>query len=603
MKPLLKFLSLLATASLLIAMLAACGATTTEESTVESSSDTSVETTESDTEASAEGVDYIYINGLVYTEDEAQPWVTCFAVDDSIFVYVGDESDELWSLQGENTVVIDLDGQMVTPNLIDAHTHVATVATTNWYTDFPDDVYELNTILDYIQTYCEAHSVEEAPFIYFEYYPSDLFDTNGPQKELLDEIVSDRPILVEDFSDHACWVNSVFLELIGAYDLTEEDYGYDNWVRDENGELTGWVLESVWKYYVEALYDAIDWYPEEDLTVELMSIVTDDLKSWGVTAVFNAYLELEMELASIAEMDAAGELNMYYRDSVVLGDISELDECLEYIHYLNDTYGNNHIAVDTLKIFYDGTNELGDSALVDGLIDDPDEHGYLMMDLEETIEVIRRCNEEGIDVHFHLVGDLAFRQVCDATEALLEELGSLDIQVEMCHCELINEADYTRPAELGIIINWTPHWSGGYFGEASLQYLGQERYDSMYQFNPIIQSGGIVTFGSDIYSMYEENRANPYFGMQIAMTRIDIEYPLDSGARASEEACLSLVDLLKGYTINAAIQLRIDDITGSIEVGKYANFNVYAENLFEVDVEEFQYVMPVTVVFEGNVIN
>ena len=256
----------------------------------------------------------------------------------------------------------------------------------------------------------------------------------------------------------------------------------------------------------------------------------------------------------------------------------------------------------TMKIFYDGTNELGDSALIDGTVEDPDNHGYMIFDYEQTKEVIRACNAAGIDVHFHLVGDLAFRTICDVTEELLSELGGLDIQVEMCHCEYVDEADMTRPAQLGIIINWTPHWSGGYFGDGAKQYLGEDRYNKMYQFNTMIDSGAIVTFGSDVYSMFEENRANPYFGMQTAMTRVDIEWPIEEGMRPSEDAKLSLEKLLKGYTIDAAIQLRVDDVTGSISVGKRANYNLYPVNLFDVPEEEFKDVLPAVVVFEGQVI-
>ena len=105
--------------------------------------------------------------------------------------------------------------------------------------------------------------------------------------------------------------------------------------------------------------------------------------------------------------------------------------------------------------------------------------------------------------------------------------------------------------------------------------------------------------------MDEEYRANPYFGMQTAMTRVDIDAPLESngGVRLPLSAKLSLKDLLKGYTINAAKQLRIDDVTGSIEVGKRANFNIYGENLFNVNPFEFKDVMPEAVVFEGKLIS
>ncbi len=417
-------------------------------------------------------------------------------------------------------------------------------------------------------------------------------------------MVSDRAILIEDFSDHACWVNSKFLELLGIYEdgvLNAEDE--DFFIKDENGDYTGWIKEFVWQNYISNLYETTGYYPPEEVTEETISPVLDDFKSWGVTGVLDAYVINEEHVKTISDLDKEGKLNMYYELAVVMDDPSNLEECLENIHYLNQTYGTDHVAVDTLKIFYDGTNELGDAALIDGWITDESQTGYIMMDTDQTKEVIRRCNEEGVDVHFHMVGDLAFRQVCDATEELINEIGELSIQVEVCHCEYVDPSDYNRPAQLGIIVNWTPHWSGGYFGDGAKQYLGEERYNRMYQFNPMIESGAIVTFGSDIYSMYEEERGNPYFGMQIAMTRTDIWEGIYDGERESEDAKLSLEDLLKGYTINAAIQMRIDDKTGSLTVDKYANFNVYNQNLFEVEENEFSEVLPTAVFFEGKLIN
>ncbi|MBR2256627.1 MAG: amidohydrolase family protein [Blautia sp.] len=541
------------------------------------------------------------VYGRIYTSDETQPWAEAMAIEDGKFVYVGDAAG-VENYIDENSDVITYDKGMITASLFDAHTHPATVGMTGWHTKM--GVPDYDGIISFITDYLAEHDAEEAPFVYFEYYPSDLFGPEGPNKAPLDEIAPDRPILIRDFSDHASWVNSRCLELLGVYDLDPSDPVLDDYVRDENGDFTGWVLELGLAPLLDNLYEALDWYPPEEPTVEVMRLLTDDMKKWGVTGVFDAFIEDELQVQSIHDMDAAGELNMYYEMSYVLTDFADLDEVVETLHWLNDEYGTEHVKIDTVKIFYDGTNELGDSALIDGTVLDPDDHGFMLFDYEETKEIIRRCNAEGLDVHFHLVGDLAFRTICDVTEELIAEQGPLDIQVEMCHCEYVDPADMTRPAQLGIIVNWTPHWSGGYFGNAALQYLGQERFDNMYQFNPMMDSGAIVTFGSDCYSMFEANRANPYFGMQTAMTRIDIEWPIDdeNPMRQKEEAKLSLEKLLKGYTINSAIQLRVDDIAGSIEAGKSANYNVYGVNLFDVPEDEFQYVMPELVVFEGRVI-
>lgn len=550
--------------------------------------------------AFAEAADTV-VYGRIYTSDEAQPWAEAMAVRDGKFVYVGDAAG-VEDYIGENTEVITCDDGMITPSLFDAHTHPASVGASAWHVKM--GVPDYDGIIRFITEYLAEHDAQEAPFVYFEYYPSNLFGPEGPNKAPLDEIAPDRPILVRDFSDHASWVNSKCLELLGVYDMDPSDPLLNDFVRDENGDFTGWVLELGLAPLKENLFKSLGWYPPEEPTVEVMHILTDDMKKWGVTGVFDAYIEDVQQAQSIHDMDTAGELNMYYNMSYVLNDYNDLDEAVAVLHALNDAYGTEHVRIDTVKIFYDGTNELGESALIDGTVLDPDNHGYMLFDFEQTKEVIRRCNAEGLDVHFHMAGDLAFRTVCDVVEELIAEQGPLDIQVEMCHCELVDPADMTRPAELGIIVNWTPHWSGGYFGDAALQHLGQERFDSMYQFNPIMDSGAIVTFGSDCYSMFEANRANPYFGMQTAMTRIDIEWPMDdeNPMRQKEEAKLSLEKLLKGYTINAAIQLRVDDVAGSIEVGKSANYNIYGVNLFDVPKDEFQYVLPELVVFEGRVI-
>ena len=119
---------------------------------------------------------------------------------------------------------------------------------------------------------------------------------------------------------------------------------------------------------------------------------------------------------------------------------------------------------------------------------------------------------------------------------------------------LVDPADMPRVAKLGIIVNWSPHWSGGYFGTESAEWLGQDRFNRMYQFNPIISTGGIVALSSDVASQYEAPRADPFLGLQVGHTRIDPWWPM--GVREPASGCLALSDLVKGYTLNGAIQLR-----------------------------------------------
>lgn len=185
------------------------------------------------------------------------------------------------------------------------------------------------------------------------------------------------------------------------------------------------------------------------------------------------------------------------------------------------------------------------------------------------------------------------------------------MQVTLSHDELVDPSDMPRVAALSVLVNWTPHWSGGYFGVAAAEHLGWERFNRMYQFNPVIASGGIVTYGSDVVTQYEANRADPVFGMQVAHTRIDPQYPMQPGPGTVEgtqvreplSGRLSLPDLLQGYTRNGAIQLRLADRMGSIEVGKHANLCVLDADLFEVPDDSIQDISPVAVLFEGRLVH
>ena len=165
-----------------------------------------------------------------------------------------------------------------------------------------------------------------------------------------------------------------------------------------------------------------------------------------------------------------------------------------------------------------------------------------------------------------------------------------------------------RPAKLGITINWSCHWSGGYFGEEAQGFFGIEKWNSMYQFNPIIKSGALVAFSSDVVTNYELHRANPFFSMQIAATRVDPEFPLDpdkypgsfqtDGVRESS----GLRILMKGYTINGAKQMHLDNVMGSLETGKTANLLIVSDDPYHVPHENLSKIDIEAVMFDGKII-
>ena len=177
--------------------------------------------------------------------------------------------------------------------------------------------------------------------------------------------------------------------------------------------------------------------------------------------------------------------------------------------------------------------------------------------------------------------------------------------MELAHCELVHPDDMKRL--VGIIINWSCHWAGGYFGEAAIDYLGQARWNTMYDFTEMIRSGAVVTFSSDVLTSGEAYRANPFLGMEISATRVDPDLPLDGNkypgsVRPPEKAKLTVEEMVKGYTIDGAVPFRFQDKMGSIEVGKQANLVVLNDDIFTIEPDRLHQVEALMVMFEGNII-
>ena len=567
----------------------------------------------------SERADTILKDARVYTGDDDQPRASVVAIRDKEIVSVGEVGDGSWQdLVGVGTNVVDLDGRTIIPGLVDSHTHPELVALSSWHISLPP-IDDLNTILDFLRGYAADHPVRDVPFIYAEYYPSDMdWGPDGPTAAAIDSAVSDRPVLLQDFSDHASTVNSKMLQLMGVDEHTpiqvDPDDPAPRFVRGPDGvSPTGWVREEAWSRFADTMYDAIGWRPPEEVTPESLEGYTSFLSSRGVVALLDA-MTTRSTLASAATLDAQGKLNLHLHGARVFSSLANLDASIADVRAWQAEFRGPHVTVDTLKLFLDGTNEFGTGAVLEPLItnEDDDDHGLLRMNEDDLTTAMQRLDAEGLDLHIHVVGDRGFRTALNAVDRARENRrDAWRIQVTLAHDELIDPSDMPRVAGLGVVLNWSPHWSGGMFGVAAAEHLGWDRFNRMYQFNPVISSGGTVTYGSDVVTQYEAKRADPFFGIQVGHTRVDPQYPMQPGPGTVEgtqirepmSARLSLEDLLHGYTLNGAVQLRLADQIGSIEVGKSANLVVLDVDLFEVSADEIQNVEPVAVLFEGRLVH
>ncbi|MBR0456883.1 MAG: amidohydrolase family protein [Firmicutes bacterium] len=550
--------------------------------------------------------DKIIYNGRIHTENPNLPEAEAIVIEGKNIIFVG-SNEEALKRKGSNTEMIDLGGKTVLPGIIDGHSHPSNVSKTYWHV-FGKMVKDKDELLANIKAAAEANPKETTPFFYYEGYYAETFGAEGPNHKDLDEILPDRPARIQEFSDHACWYNKVALDMMrdkNGVPQANSPIGKPEFIKDQDGDYTGYCLEN--SCDDPEIYEAVGWHPDVKATEQSVGPLLDFMKQHGVMCIMDGFTDGEEDMKFFYEYDKAGKLGLFYDATSILSDVADLDECIATLRHWQENYSSDHIRCNTVKFFLDGNNEMGDMLSVEPFRNDPsgEYYGQSYATLEEMIEVIVRLNEEKIDFHVHCVCDGSVRRMCDAVEKAQELCGdSWCIRVTLTHCLLIHPDDRKRFAELGIYIDYTPHWSGGYLGIASKEFLGEERVNSMYDFREVIESGGMVGFSSDIYSYGEANRGNPFMGMQIGMTRVDPEFPVDPKSYPDSEyppahAKLTLEELIHGYTINNAIRMRVDDIMGSIEKGKLANLIVMDEDPFTTPPEKFRHIKIDRTFFEG----
>ena len=558
--------------------------------------------------------DKILKNGYIWTarEDRDRHVETAEAIaisGDQILYVGGNDDEELKNLTGANTRIIDLQGRMVIPALIDSHIHIGSTAKSSWYCILTKEEHSTKeNIRKAIAKYANEYSAKERPYIYVESCPTGIMDEPCMTKEFLDGIVSDRPLLLCDENFHRCLCNSRMLALMGIEDGTSyKANGSRNFRFDADGKPTGIVDERAFEDLLDSMYEKIGWYPPSEANGDLMLPLLQTLNSYGVGFVRDGFTDSEATLEGLSVLEKEGKLTLYYEGSRYIKEISELEDVVSDVRRWQETYGSRLIRVNTIKLFLDGTNEIGTSAVLEPFCNDPEgkDCGKLQFSEAELTMVLDRMNDERMDVQIHLVGDRAFRTALNAVEAarkLAAEKGHAWVsRVTLLHCELTDPSDWPRIRELGVYINWTPHWSGGCFGDASKFYLGEERFGRMYAVNSMIQAGAVVNYSSDVVDLEEEARINPWLGMQIGHTRYDAS--LGTG-RIREPAGerLSRKDLLMGYTLYNAMCLGMEEHLGSLEVGKSSNLCVLNKNYFEAADDEIAAIRPVYALFAGKAI-
>ena len=545
--------------------------------------------------------EYILYHAKIWTAEKEAEWADAMWVSGDKILAVGAYQD-MEDVASAHVRRIDMNGQMIIPSFVDCHVHITTVARSSWLLVLDKDSYaDLDAMLADIGKYAKQHPVEEVPYIYATPCPQTWME--HADKTMLDRYVSDRPVLLCDEGFHSCLINSRMLELLEVDEHTPYDPTTSmNYARDAHNVPTGIVYEHRYEADLPKMYEKIRWCPPDQSDPAVIGPILKQFNDYGITAVLDGFTEGDETFEGLKRIEEKGELHMYYRGNSLFKKLSDLPDAIEQARRWNEKYQDSKMQTECIKLFLDGTNELGTAALMEPFVEDPDNYGVINMEEKELTEAMLQINEAKLDLQIHMVGDRAFHTAVNAVEnakkKLEQEGKKFTSRVTLLHCELTKPEDRRRAAELGIYINITPHWNGGIFGDAALKIVGKERFDTFYSFRDFIRYGAVLSCSSDIVSIEESDRANPFAAMQIAATRRDPQSCFEERQPASEK--LPVRDMMLGFTIEGAKCMHMEKEIGSLAKGKKANFCVLNRNVFEVPVDKLGTTKAVTVVFEGS---
>lgn len=560
--------------------------------------------------------DRVFTNAKVYSIslDDKVTHAQALAIADGKIVYIGDD-EGVQKYIGKKTEITDCKGNTLMPAFNDGHMHFAIavrrygVADLNFFPgvdETPDDA--VREIQRRVKEFADAHP--DYPVIHGTGWDRAWFMglLKGPEHKFtrhdIDAVVSDRPVILDSYCGHVALFNTKALELAGvaSADTPEPEAGLLR--RDANGVPDGYIQEPVLIGPLCAKIPDFDFTYQQN--VDGMLAAQDLCLSKGYALVSDC-MKTPGAYEPMRDLVKEGALKLRISATFLINDATRVED-MQYAIDNRTAYDvGDMLTINTVKYFVDGTPSPLKPFNPDYLKEQGLPLDYvepLLWDEEHLTESMKQAIKEGFNIHVHSMGDRAQRAVIDA----IVEAQKLDPDHKfrniIAHNMLIDPADIKRMGENHIIANVQPLWmneSEAISPDAGFMY-GLEEHKRFYPYKSLLDAGVVCANGTD-FTVY---LPDPLAAIQVAMTRrvvpTDIawyERGKDAPAMDSSE-CVGLNDIVKTLTINVAYQVHMEDITGSLEIGKSADIVILDGDLENTPVEDICRLNVAETIIKGN---
>lgn len=540
--------------------------------------------------------DLVLINAKIRTMESTRPWAEGLAVRRGRFVAVGDRT-EIASLVGAGTEVVDCAGRLVLPGLMDGHCHA--------YEGARAALYEVrlspgDELPDLIGKAGEAAlRLPDGDWLKGAGWSGRLVGQMRLREALvaLDAATGNRPAALRDSSHHTMFANSAAMQRAGiSRDTADVVNGSVD--RRPDGSLSGLFFEEACALIDRAI-------PSDDILRQRETVLhaARTYNGYGVTGLVHAVTS-ENVMATFSKLDKQGELSLWVATCIATDSIltPERDGIGAQTIANRHRYATAHVTVDFVKYFMDGVPAGRTASFLEPYL--PDASGAIQAtppfhDSQALRNLILPLDAAGIHVKVHAVGDRSIRETLDAIEGVRSINGASGPRHSIAHLSYVTDEDIPRLARLNVVADLCPPlWFPNDIIRSNATLLGRERGDRAWPTGDIVRSGALAVLGTDWPIV---PTPNPWPGVSSLITRKD-PHGASAGAFRPEQA-MTVDQALALCTSNVAECMGLGSQTGSIAVGKAADFIIVNHNLFEVDPEAIAETVVQKTYFAGRLVH
>ena len=539
----------------------------------------------------SEFADLCILNGRVF-DGRVRTASTAVAVQTGRIVAVGTDTAVL-AHRGPETRVVDAGGGAILPGFVDAHAHAVFAGVERLSLDLTpaESVEETLDLIARAAADLDAAS-DAGAWLTGGGWSHELFE--HPTRQMLDDLVPNRPVALSDAGHHTLWANSRALEIAGIdRDTPQPANGHVH--HDEHGEPTGYLNEGG----VELLAPFIPGATTEEMIAGLLD-AQRYFWSLGVTGWHEAILGefngkadcTPAYLGAIADGSLRSRVSgaLWIPAGTTLGDVPSLVEHFERRRAENEAAG---LASSTCKAMVDGVPQGETAALLDPYCSHP-HAGELHIDAKTMRELAIRLDARGFALHLHVMGDRGTRVALDAIEAARRANGP-GPRHHLAHLSMIDREDSRRFGALGVTANIQGLWATT--DPSMIAVVGEERSARSYPFRELVESGADIAMGSD----WPVSLADPWQAIHVAVNRA---HPFGPGAGLPPldlSQALSLTEALAAYTSGSSSLVL--DAAGRVRVGERADLVVSTEDPFEIPQDQLFRVATAVTVVAGEIVH